>query len=157
MSDTGHEYDDELSIEFVILSQILMIANLSTRIYSSTRSEWQANALNYISAIEALEATCTPYLSRKYAAHISITDKKYHDRLAQYQLDKAALNDHYLRKGQNYEMGLTLAYANLKFKYIQKDLEVRGILRRRTASAMDDGSVEDGPGTIPPGTEPTTS
>lgn len=134
-----YDHSNEISIEFVILQHITQIGGLSTHLYSSTRAEWQTNALNYVTAIENLEALAQPYLTTQYLKRVSTLDANYKKKIADYQSDKAQLNDAYLKKGQNYEMGLTIAYALTKFKYIQIELNQQGLLRKRTASATDDG------------------
>ncbi len=138
---TDREYSNEVSIEYVILNHLVQIGLLSTRLYSTTRSEWQTNALNYVTAIENLEALSQPFLSLTYLQRVSELDTKYRNNIESYKNDKAELNEAYLKKGQNYEMGLTIAYAIVKFKYIQIELNSRGILRKSTASATDDGAA----------------
>jgi len=143
---TEYDHNNEISIEFVILQHLVQIGNLSTHLYTSTRAEWQTNALNYVTAVENLEALAQPYLSIRYLKRVSLLDITYKKKIDSYNADKAQLNEAYLRKGQNYEMGLTIAYALTKLKYIQLELNGQGILRKRTASATDDGQGADIPG-----------
>lgn len=135
------EYDKPLSIEIVILTQVLSIGQLSTRIYFSPRSEWQTNALNIAYAVGILESMAYPYLTKRYHDKMKKLNAKWEEILTKHKKDKTEKNEAYLKKGQNFEMHLTLAYVQIQFKYIQRELETSGILRKRTTSAMDEGGL----------------
>lgn len=143
----GFEYDKPLSIELVILQQIVTIGNLSTRIYFSPRSEWQTNALNLVFSIDMLESMSYPYLTDVYDRAIEKLDKTFEIKIQAHNEEKKKKSEIYLKRGQNFEMHLTLAYVKLKFRYLQLELERAGILRKRTTSAMDapEVAIDDRP------------
>lgn len=137
------EHDKPLSIELVILEHEMAIGNLSTRMYHSARAEWQINVNNYLCAVNDLESKASPYLTDKaYKDDVKKLEENYEKMIEAYRKEKAEKKEAYAKKGQNYEMSVTIAFIATKYRLIQNQLEKQGILRKRLASADEKGDPD---------------
>lgn len=140
-----YEYDSDLSIETILLQQMLVIGQLATRIYFSPRSEWQTNALNMAYAVDFYESLAYPYLSDTYRKNVRKLEKNMEKALEEYKELKKKNPEAYIKKGQNYEMRLTLTKVRIKFRMIQWELQEAQLLRKRSVNAIDQPEATEAP------------
>lgn len=132
-------FDDKLtnlSLENVYLMHIVQMSNLTTRLNLNNKAEWQVNVRNYIATVDHLEAMTMGDL---------INDHKYQRRVKNLQayakrallLKDNSKSNNKIRKN-DFDMQLSLEYAQQRLGLIMRSLIENGKLRSRTISAVDD-------------------
>lgn len=135
--------NDGITYEMVVLKQLMMVGDLSSKIYFSPRSDWQTNALNVSYTVDLLESMAWPYLGKKYRDDSKKIEKATELLLELYKLERKESGAAYIRKGQNYEMRLILNKVKVKLRYLQDELDKAKLLRKKVGQAVDDGNPGD--------------
>jgi hypothetical protein len=108
-----------------IFFTLVKIADLSTHIFESPRSEWQKNALNYYTAVEFLETLVSPYLSQKeYFDHVYTIISEVIARYKKYSKErKKTEQKQIIKQGIFADVMVTIEIANIKLRLIVSELK----------------------------------